>query len=122
MPEIIRGGAVVADDWQILRPAPETPLAGVEVPAGRFVVPLALWLERHAELIARGDAGVWLAGADNPSPIAPCLPQLPLVAGDFPNVSARAGDSRGSLSPSPFGHPGRFGPIGRLAPAPTFFA
>jgi uncharacterized protein (DUF934 family) len=121
MPEIIRGGAVVADDWQILRPAPETPPAGVEIPAGRFVVPLALWLQRHAELIARGDVGVWLAGADDPSPIAPWLPQLPLVAVDFPKFTDGRGYSVAYLLRSRFGYRGELRAIGDVLPDQLFF-
>lgn len=121
MPEIIRGGAVVADDWQILRPAPETPLAEVEIPVGRVVVPLALWLERHAELIARGEVGVWLAGADDPSPIAPWLPQLPLVAVDFPKFTDGRGYSVAYLLRSRFGYRGELRAIGDVLPDQLFF-
>ena len=116
MPEIIRGGVVVADDWQILRPAAETLLAEVEIPAGRVVVPLALWLERHAGLIARGDAGVWLASADDPSPIAPWLTQLPLVAVDFPKFTDGRGYSVAYLLRSRFGYRGELRAIATCCP------
>jgi len=121
MPEIIRGGGVVADEWQILRPAPETPLAEVEIAAGRVVVPLALWLERHAELTARGDVGVWLAGADDPSPIAPWLTQLPLVAVDFPKFTDGRGYSVAYLLRSRFGYRGELRAIGDVLPDQLFF-
>ncbi len=121
MPEVIRGGAVVADDWQILRPAPETPLAEVEIPAGPVVVPLALWLERHAELIARGEVGVWLAGADDPALIAPWLPQLPLVAVDFPKFTDGRGYSVAYLLRSRFGFRGELRAIGDVLPDQLFF-
>ncbi len=121
MAEIIRGGAVVADDWQILRPSSEMPLAGIEIPAGCVVVPFALWLERHAELIARGDVGVWLAGADDPSPIAPCLPKLPLVAVDFPKFTDGRGYSLAYLLRSRFGYRGELRAIGDVLPDQLFF-
>jgi uncharacterized protein (DUF934 family) len=121
MPEVIRGGAVVADDWQILRPAPQTPLAEVEIPAGPVVVPLALWLERHAELIARGEVGVWLAGADDPSPIAPWLTQLFLVAVDFPKFTDGRGYSVAYLLRSRFGYRGELRAIGDVLPDQLFF-
>ena len=121
MPEIIRGGVVVADDWQILRPSPEIPVTKVEIPAGRVVVPLALWLERHAELIARGDVGVWLAGADDPSPIALWLPQLPLVAVDFPKFTDGRGYSAAYLLRSRLGYRGELRAIGDVLPDQLFF-
>ena len=121
MPEIIRANAVVADNWQILRHAPETPIAEVEIPAGRVVVPLALWLERHAELIARGEAAVWLAGADDPAPIAPWLPQLPLVAVDFPKFTDGRGYSVAFLLRSRFRYRGELRAIGDVLPDQLFF-
>ena len=121
MPEIIRANAVVADDWQILRPAPETPIAEVEIPAGRVVVPLTLWMERHAELTARGEAAVWLAGADDPAPIAPWLLQLPLVAVDFPKFTDGRGYSVAFLLRSRFGYRGELRAIGDVLPDQLFF-
>ena len=121
MPEIIRGGSVVADDWQILRPAPAISMAEVEIPAGRVVVPLALWLERHAALIARGDVGVWLASADDPSSIAPWLQQLPVVAVDFPKFTDGRGYSVAYLLRSRFGYRGELRAIGDVLPDQLFF-
>jgi len=121
MPEIVRGNAVVADDWQILRPAPETPIAEVEIPSDRVVVPLALWLERHADLVARGDVGVWLAGADDPTPLAPWLPQLLLVAVDFPKFTDGRGYSVAYLLRSRLGFRGELRAIGDVLPDQLFF-
>jgi uncharacterized protein (DUF934 family) len=120
MPEIIRGSAVVADDWQILRLAPETSVGEVDVPAGRAVVPLALWLERHAELAARGDVGVWIAGADDPTPMAPWLAQLPLVAVDFPKFTDGRGYSVAFLLRSRFAYRGELRAIGDVLPDQLF--
>jgi uncharacterized protein (DUF934 family) len=121
MPEIIRASAVVADDWQILRPAAETPLAEVEIPVGRVVVPLALWLERSAELLSRGDTGVWLSGTDDPAPLVRWLPQLPLVAVDFPKFTDGRGYSVAYLLRSRFGYRGELRAIGDVLPDQLFF-
>jgi uncharacterized protein (DUF934 family) len=120
MREIIRGGAVVADEWQVLRLAAETSLADVEIPAGAVVVPLALWLERHAELTGRGDIGVWIAGADDPTPMAPWLPQLPLVAVDFPKFTDGRGYSVAYLLRARFGYRGELRAIGDVLPDQLF--
>ena len=54
MPEIILHDAVVADDWQVLRPAADEAAAKetaankpVVVPPGRVIVPLAVWLDQQ---------------------------------------------------------------------------
>ncbi|HEX7811005.1 MAG TPA: DUF934 domain-containing protein, partial [Burkholderiales bacterium] len=91
MAEIIRNDSVVVDDWQVLRPSAEAPLALDALPDGRIVVPFAFWLEHAAELAGRGDVGVWLAGNEEPAPLAPWLPDLKLVAVDFPKFT----DGRG---------------------------
>lgn len=116
MSEIIRNNAVVADDWQTLRPAAETPAAEVAVPEGRVVVPLALWLARHTELAQRGDIGVWLAGSDDPGSIAPWLARLPLIAVDFPKFTDGRGYSVAFLLRSRFGYRGELRAIGDVLP------
>jgi uncharacterized protein (DUF934 family) len=96
-------------------------MAEVEIPAGPVVVPLALWLERHAELIARGEVGVWLAGSDDPSPIVRWLPELPLVAVDFPKFTDGRGYSVAYLLRSRFGYRGELRAIGDVLPDQLFF-
>ena len=60
---IIKGREVVEDDWQVLRlaePVDGAPVhdpATVSVPAGKFIVPLSLWLVQREVLAARTAAG-----------------------------------------------------------------
>jgi uncharacterized protein (DUF934 family) len=59
--QIIKGREVVADDWSVLRlDEGETP-ESVELPAGKVIVPLAVWQAQRDELLQRADIGVWLA-------------------------------------------------------------
>lgn len=88
MSNLIRNDAVVADDaWQIVRlPAAQEEVkkqagkvvlfkltgadtataeqvAATEIPSGKVLLPLAVWLARKGELVARlaaGEVGVWL--------------------------------------------------------------
>lgn len=88
MPRLIRNRAVVDDCYTLLREA--TSLA--ELPDGvPVIVSLPLWIERRAALIARGEAGVWLAPADHPSALADDVHRLPVIAIDFPQFT----DGRG---------------------------
>lgn len=97
---IIKGRQVVADDWQVLRlaepveGAPEVDPATVAVPAGKFIVPLSLWLVQRAHLAARtaaGEIAVWIAADERPETLKGLLEQFPLIAVDFPKFT----DGRG---------------------------
>ena len=84
MPPLIKGGAVVADRWTLLREA----ASPADIPAGiPAIVPLALWRAERAALLASGDVGVWLAPTDDPAAIADDLSALLLVAVDFPKFT-----------------------------------
>lgn len=88
MSRLIRNGTIVDDPYTLLRVA--TSLA--DVPDGiPVIVPLALWQARRAALIARGEAGVWLAPADRPGQLADDVHRLPVIAIDFPTSA----DGRG---------------------------
>jgi uncharacterized protein (DUF934 family) len=88
MPKLIKGDAVVQDDWVVLpeaaRPADAAALANV-------IVPLALWQAGGLALRARNDVGVWLAPADDPALLADDVGRLPVIAVQFPKF----GDGRG---------------------------
>lgn len=118
MPEIILRDAVVADDWQVLRPAAdESPV----VPSGRIVVPLSMWLDQHAGLATRGGVGVWLAGTDDPATLAPTLAPLSLIAVDFPKFTDGRGYSIAYLLRSRFGYRGELRAIGDVLPDQLFY-
>jgi uncharacterized protein (DUF934 family) len=97
---IIKGREVVEDDWQVLRlaePVDGAPVhdpATVAVPAGKFIVPLSLWLVQRELLAARtaaGEIGVWIAPDERPETLKGLLDQFPVIAVDFPKFT----DGRG---------------------------
>jgi len=97
---IIKGREVVEDDWQVLRlaepaeGAPAVDPATVAVPAGKFIVPLSLWLVQRELLAARtaaGEIAVWIAPDERPETLKGLLEQFPLIAVDFPKFT----DGRG---------------------------
>jgi uncharacterized protein (DUF934 family) len=97
---IIKGREVVEDDWQVLRlaePVDGAPVhdpATVSVPAGKFIVPLSLWLVQREVLAARtaaGEIAVWIASDERPETLKDLLDQFPLIAVDFPKFT----DGRG---------------------------
>jgi uncharacterized protein (DUF934 family) len=97
---MIKGREVVEDDWQVLRlaePVDGAPVhdpATVSVPAGKFIVPLSLWLVQREVLSARtaaGEIAVWIASDERPETLKDLLDQFPLIAVDFPKFT----DGRG---------------------------
>ena len=94
MPQLIKHGVVIEDRWTLVRQAGS--LADL-VDGEPVIVPLALWLQARAALIARGDAGVWLGPDDDPAKIAPDLRFLPVIAIDFPVFTDGRGYSTARL-------------------------
>jgi uncharacterized protein (DUF934 family) len=104
------------DPWHFVGLEPgEHPAAAL--PAGRAVVPLALWLERRGELSARRPAaGVWLEPGDDPADIAADVDVLGLVAVHFPKFTDGRGYSIAVLLRTRYRYTGElraFGDVGR---------
>ena len=118
MPDIILREVIVADDWQVLRPSPGEP---VVVPAGRVIVPLAVWLDQQPRLAARGNVAVWLAGNDEPAQLSGSLASMSLVAVDFPKFTDGSGYSLAYLLRSRFGYRGQLRAIGDVLPDQLFY-
>ncbi len=91
MRKIIKDKAIVNDDWNVLKLADGETADAVAVPAGKQIVPLAVWLAQKTTLAARADIGVWLASDERPEQLKEDAKSLPLIAVDFPNFA----DGRG---------------------------
>ncbi len=89
--DIIKGRAVVADDWSVLRLEEGQTADHVEVPAGKVIVPLAVWLAQREALLARAAVGVWLAPDERADAVKADLDKFGVVAIDFPKFT----DGRG---------------------------
>ena len=91
--EIIKQRAVVADDWSVLRLEESEAPEGINVPDGKIIVPLAVWLAQHEALAARaaGSVGVWIGPDESADAIKGELEQFGVVAIDFPKFT----DGRG---------------------------
>jgi uncharacterized protein (DUF934 family) len=93
--QIIKGRAVVADDWRVLRLEESDTPESVEVPAGKVIVPLTVWQAQRDKLLGRagahGDIGVWFASDELAASAKDDLDQFALIAIDFPKFS----DGRG---------------------------
>ncbi len=122
MAKVIRNGRIVADDFEVLRLAEgETPET-VALPAGKIIVPLAVWKARRAELEPRGaEVGVWLAGNEDPAALAPDLARLAVVAVNFPKFADGRGYSIAALLRTRYGYAGELRAIGDVLRDQFFF-
>ncbi|MFC0691331.1 DUF934 domain-containing protein [Paraburkholderia humisilvae] len=116
MASIIKDRAIVNDDWTVVRAAEDGTLPAVDaLPAGKVLVPLALWQSaRDALTAARGAAGigVWLAPDSEPADIAGDFNKLPLIAVDFPVFRDGRGYSIARLLRERYGYKGEIRAIG----------
>ncbi len=114
MPRIIKDQAVVEDDWQIVDM--ETAL-----PAGKVLVPMARWQAERAELLSRGDCGVWLESTDEPTELASDVSALPVIAINFPEFKDGRGYSLARIVRDRLGFTGELRAIGDVLRDQLFY-
>jgi len=109
MPQLIRNRALADDRFVLLREARSLDdLADSDA----AIVPLALWLERRAALIARGGVGVLLGPADDAAAIAGDVARVALIAVDFPKFTDGRGLSTARLLRERYGYAGELRAVG----------
>ncbi|HAT30827.1 MAG TPA: oxidoreductase [Janthinobacterium sp.] len=90
--EIIKNGAVVANDWGLLRLDEGDVADSVVVPAGKVIVPHVVWLAQRDTLAARlPEIGVWLASDARPEALGADVQLFAVIGIDFPKFT----DGRG---------------------------
>ncbi len=104
---LIRERRVIADRWVFAGTSAELPAQG------DVLVPLSLWSAERDGLAARpGRIGVLLAPADDPAALVDDLPQLALVAVDFPQATDGRGYSTARLLRERYGYTGELRAVG----------
>jgi uncharacterized protein (DUF934 family) len=116
-PALIKGRQVaLSDPWSLVRPGADgPPLSLPALPAGPVIVPFSFWRENRDALIAsrpKSERGVWLAPDEEPDDLAPDLPELALVAIDFPAFRDGRGMSGARLLREKHGWKGELRAIG----------
>ena len=113
---IIKNREVVEDDWTVVRAAEDGTLPAVnELPAGKVLVPLALWqASRDALIASRGatEIGVWLAADSEPADIVADFDTIALIGVDFPVFRDGRGYSIGRLLRERYGYEGELRAVG----------
>lgn len=113
---IIKNRAVVEDAWTVVRAAEDGTLPDVAaLPAGKVIVPLALWQSSRDALVAakrRDELGVWLAPDSEPADIAGDFDRIAVIAVDFPVFRDGRGYSIARLLRERYGYKGELRAIG----------
>jgi uncharacterized protein (DUF934 family) len=118
MPRLIRNRTLVDDPYTLLREASSL----ADIPDGLpVIVPLALWLERRAALIARGEAGTWLTPGDDPRGLADDVHRLPVIAIDFPKFTDGRGYSHARLLRERYRYRGELRAIGDIGRGQLYY-
>ncbi|WP_109483806.1 DUF934 domain-containing protein [Paraburkholderia sp. C35] len=116
MASIIKDRAIVEDDFTVIRAAEDGTLPAVaELPAGKIIVPFALWqAERDALTASRStqELGVWLAPDSEPADIVADFDKVALIAVDFPVFRDGRGYSTARLLRERYGYKGEIRAIG----------
>lgn len=117
MRNLIIGQQIIGeDDWQLI--AKER--TG-ELPDGKIIVPLALWLEQQEALKARPDTGLWIDSDEDPEALAGQLSALPLIAIHFPVFADGRGYSIARILRDRMGYPGELRAFGDVLRDQLFY-
>ena len=113
MSRIIKNRQIVDDTWNVLKLAEgETP-ESVALPSDNPIVPLAVWLARRDELLARQrPVGVWLDSHEGPESIAGDIERFAVIAVNFPKFADGRGYSTARLLRERHGYTGELRAIG----------
>lgn len=116
MTSIIKNRSVVSDDWTVVRADDNGVFPALDaLPAGRVLVPFALWKQAREALLAsrsKDALGVWLAPDDEPADLASDVDKISLVGVDFPVARDGRGYSTARLLRDRYGWTGELRAIG----------
>ena len=102
-PQIIKGREVVNDDWSVLKLDEGQTADSVEIPAGKIIVPLAVWQAQRDALAGRAELGVWLAPDESAAALKDDLPEVSELDVEPVHVSADGSwvlSARAKVTPS----------------------
>lgn len=121
MAKLIRDGAVMTDNWRVVRLSTDESAEHLALPEGQLIVPVELWQSRRSELEARRSLGVWLKSSEGPELIAADLARFHVIAIDFPKFTDGRGYSTATLLRTRYGWRGELRAIGDVLRDQLFF-
>lgn len=118
MQQLINDGKVVTDDWQLLPKEFDTT---AELPAGKQILPLQLWLAHRDELADATGLGVWLDSDQHPEGIADDVNRFDVIAINFPAFKDGRGYSYARLLRERYGYTGELRAVGDVLRDQLFY-
>ena len=120
---IIRDGKVVADEWTLISTTDDV---AAELPPGKLILPLNVWLAQRDALIAASSGssaalGVWLDSNQDPAELADDIARLDVIAINFPKFTDGRGYSIAALLRSRYGFNGELRAIGDVLRDQLFY-
>lgn len=107
MPKIIKDGAIINNDWQLV----SKEQAEQGLPNGKAIIPLAAYLA-NIESLNKTETGVWLDGDDDSYQLKGLTDQLPVIALSFPVFSDGRSYSHAAIIREQLGFTGELRAIG----------
>jgi uncharacterized protein (DUF934 family) len=122
MSKIIKNGQIVDDAWQILKLAEGETAQSVALPEEPTLLPLAVWLARKDEILARKKpVGVWLDSSEDPQALAGDLEHPALIGVNFPKFADGRGYSIARLLRERYNYRGEIRAIGDVLQDQLFY-
>jgi uncharacterized protein (DUF934 family) len=121
MAVLIKERRVAEDTWQRLERGADGALPATPE-RGDVIIPLELWLERRASLLAYpGRLGVWLDSHEKPETLAGDVDRFAVIAVNFPKYQDGRGYSIARLLRERYGYRGELRAIGEVARDHLFY-
>lgn len=122
MPKIIKNAQVMDDVREVFRLTDGEDAASVALPETSALLPLAVWLARQEEILARTPApGIWLDVADDPAQIANDLSKFAVIGVNFPKFTDGRCYSTARLLRERYGYTGEVRAIGEVLQDQLFY-
>ena len=113
MSKIIKNGQVIDDAWQVLKLTEEQTPESIALPDAPTLLPLAAWLARKNEILARRQpVSIWLESSEGPEVIANDLAHFTIIGVNFPKFADGRGYSTARLLRERFAYTGEIRALG----------
>lgn len=119
MSRLIKLDGIAQDEWTLL-PATEEP-ESAEVPAGKVIMPLNIWLAQGDRLAEREHLGVWLDSHEEPEALGEDAARFAVIAVNFPKFTDGRGYSIARLLRERYGFCNELRAIGDVLLDPLYY-
>lgn len=118
---VIKDKKLVEDGWNVLHLHEGDAADSIEVPAGKVLIPLAVWRSQFDRLNARKEVGLWLAGSERIEEVPGDIRHFPLIAVDFHKFTDGRGYTLAYRLRKQYGYGGELRAIGDIQQDQLFY-